>query len=353
MKLKIALIAFGSLFLNACVSANGVVWLDENANGIREEGEPGVEGVHIEILAPGAQFSGSTDSTGAYDLQGSLPVGTSGPFDIRFDLPSGYEFTLQDQGNDDSRDSDVDSSGFAGSFQTGAAASADAGLVLEVTQSANNTETGATTAPISGYAWIDANSNGLQDDDEEPLAGAGVELYDTDGNLLAFAATDSAGLYEFVDVAFVGEDYYLLFLPAEGNAFTQMDQGDDSVDSDVDVETHQTAAFALEEALDLDAGVLAIASAGAAGGACYGPLAADFLSISIFPPSVRPPTGLAVSPIIYQLYIGDGDTRLMAGFYGEFPQPDFEGGQGEGQAAPADFQYLIGDRVWFDSNGNH
>ncbi len=43
----------------------------------------------------------------------------------------------------------------------------------------------------------------------------------------------------------------------------------------------------------------------------------------------------------------------MAGFYGEFPQPDFEGGQGEGEAAPEGFDIVIGDRVWFDSNGNH
>lgn len=78
-----------------------------------------------------------------------------------------------------------------------------------------------------------------------------------------------------------------------------------------------------------------------------------FLSVSIFPPSVRPPTGLSSSPIVYELYIGDGDTRLMAGFYGEFPQPDFEAGDGEQSPPPAEFDYLIGDRVWFDSNGNH
>lgn len=78
-----------------------------------------------------------------------------------------------------------------------------------------------------------------------------------------------------------------------------------------------------------------------------------FLSISVFPPSVRPPTGLAVSPIVYELYIGDGDTRLMAGFYGEFPEPSYAPTGGEESAAPTAFDYLIGDRVWFDSNGNH
>ena len=78
-----------------------------------------------------------------------------------------------------------------------------------------------------------------------------------------------------------------------------------------------------------------------------------FLSVSVFPPSVRPPTGLSVSPIVYELYIGDGDTRLMAGFYGDFPQPVFEGEGGEGSPPADPFDYLIGDWVWFDSNGNH
>ena len=79
-----------------------------------------------------------------------------------------------------------------------------------------------------------------------------------------------------------------------------------------------------------------------------------FLSVSIFPPSVRPPTGLSVSPIVYELYIGDGDTRLMAGFYGQFPQPIFQGEGGESAPPSADqYDYLIGDWVWFDSNGNH
>ncbi|MGH2581662.1 MAG: SdrD B-like domain-containing protein [Anaerolineales bacterium] len=78
-----------------------------------------------------------------------------------------------------------------------------------------------------------------------------------------------------------------------------------------------------------------------------------FLSVSVFPPKARPPTGLSVSPIVYELYIGDGDTRLMAGFHGEFPQPSYEAAGGEEVDVPESFQYLIGDRVWFDSNGNH
>ena len=78
-----------------------------------------------------------------------------------------------------------------------------------------------------------------------------------------------------------------------------------------------------------------------------------FLSVSVFPPKVRPPSGLSVSPIVYEVYIGDGDTRLMVGFHGEFPQPNFQGADGETSSVPEPFQYLVGDRVWFDSNGNH
>lgn len=371
--LKFVVLAIVSLLLSACVSASGVVWLDENGNGVRDEGESGVQGVTVTIDGPTADLTTQTDPNGMYKLDiNGASEGDSFVIYIESQLGG---FTLADQGADDTVDSDVDSEGFSQPFASTQAI--DAGLLPLDSSVEAPVEELAATATISGYAWIDANGNGLQDDGEEPLAGAAVELYDPESDLLAFTSTDAGGLYEFVDVAFVGTDYYIQFTPADGNQFTGMDQGDDAFDSDADVETHQTAVFTLEEALDLDAGVLAVASAGPAGGACYGPLAADFpegvspltglpvsdptlltyrpvfLSISIFPPSVRPPTGLAVSPIIYQLYIGDGDTRLMAGFYGEFPQPDFEGGQGEGQAAPADFQYLIGDRVWFDSNGDH
>ncbi|NMB60743.1 MAG: DUF3048 domain-containing protein [Chloroflexi bacterium] len=49
----------------------------------------------------------------------------------------------------------------------------------------------------------------------------------------------------------------------------------------------------------------------------YPPL---LVSISNFPPTARPQAGLSYCPIIFEMWIGDGMTRLLGIFYGDFPQ---------------------------------
>ena len=43
------------------------------------------------------------------------------------------------------------------------------------------------------------------------------------------------------------------------------------------------------------------------------------VSISNFPVSARPQAGLSYSPVVYEMYIGEGMTRFLAVFYGDFP----------------------------------
>jgi hypothetical protein len=43
-------------------------------------------------------------------------------------------------------------------------------------------------------------------------------------------------------------------------------------------------------------------------------------SISNFPPTARPQAGLSFSPIVFELFIGDGMTRNLAVFYGDYPE---------------------------------
>jgi hypothetical protein len=42
--------------------------------------------------------------------------------------------------------------------------------------------------------------------------------------------------------------------------------------------------------------------------------------VTNFPPTARPQAGLSYAPIVFELYIGDGMTRYLAVFYGDFPQ---------------------------------
>lgn len=44
------------------------------------------------------------------------------------------------------------------------------------------------------------------------------------------------------------------------------------------------------------------------------------VSIANFPPTARPQAGLSYAPIVYELYIGEGMTRYLAIFYGDYPQ---------------------------------
>jgi len=44
------------------------------------------------------------------------------------------------------------------------------------------------------------------------------------------------------------------------------------------------------------------------------------VSVTNFPPTARPQAGLSFSPMVFELYIGEGMTRFLALFYGDYPQ---------------------------------
>ena len=64
------------------------------------------------------------------------------------------------------------------------------------------------------------------------------------------------------------------------------------------------------------------------------------VSVTNFPPTARPQAGLTFSPIVFELFIGDGMTRYLAIFYGDYPTGEVESGEleaelTEGLEAPA------------------
>jgi hypothetical protein len=52
------------------------------------------------------------------------------------------------------------------------------------------------------------------------------------------------------------------------------------------------------------------------------------VSITNFPVSSRPQAGLSFSPFVFEIYIGEGMTRFLAMFYGDFPQVPEEDSEG-------------------------
>ena len=52
------------------------------------------------------------------------------------------------------------------------------------------------------------------------------------------------------------------------------------------------------------------------------------VSVTNFPPSARPQAGLSTSPIVFELFIGDGMTRFLAIFYGDYPKSSIQAKSG-------------------------
>ena len=79
------------------------------------------------------------------------------------------------------------------------------------------------------------------------------------------------------------------------------------------------------------------------------------ISISQFPPGpTRPPTGLSWAAWVTEWWIGQGETRLYAMFYGCYPELAPLKAQGLGGELPQlnEGQYVISDSAWYDANGN-
>jgi hypothetical protein len=107
--LSVTLIAivFGSLQVAAAATLGPhLVWHDLNGNGIYEAGEPGMSGVTVELYTCDGTFVAST-ITDAYGEFRFLDL-EAGSYYEKIIPPTGYEFTLKDQGASDWFDSDVD-----------------------------------------------------------------------------------------------------------------------------------------------------------------------------------------------------------------------------------------------------
>lgn len=83
-------------------------------------------------------------------------------------------------------------------------------------------------------------------------------------------------------------------------------------------------------------------------------LPAVLVSISNMPFSARPQAGPGFASWVYELYIGEGATRFMNVFYGEYPRtiPNISGGCPVREEMFHPGGDWIGNRVWLDENAN-
>jgi len=228
-------------------SVGDFVWEDLNANGIQDAEEPGVGNVTVELHKWSDDSTvGSpttTDANGKYLFTGVTP----GDYYIKFVLPSGYAFSLPNQGGDAAKDSDADSTGKTVKITLvsgGNDLTWDAGMYQQ-------------PASVGDFVWNDANKNGIQDDGGNGISGVTVNLYKwNETNLVATTTTDASGYYGFSNL--VPGSYYLEFKTELNYDFSPQDQGADDVDSDADPNTGKTGEIILvpgENNPNLDVGL--------------------------------------------------------------------------------------------------
>ncbi|MBK8444763.1 MAG: DUF11 domain-containing protein [Sphingobacteriales bacterium] len=206
-------------------SLGNYVWLDENANGIQDSGEEGIDGVVVNLLdAAGNQIATTTTSNGGYYIFNVEP----GQYIVEFVAPSGYEPTQQGGGdNQNNTDSNANTT-------TGQTA------IITISAGENDMTIDAGYTPlgsIGDYVWLDVDGDGVQDAGEQGIPNVTVTLTYPDGTT-ATTTTDGTGHYIFEDLPAgnyvvtvgTGPDGTALTTPATDNV--SLGAGEDYVDAD-------------------------------------------------------------------------------------------------------------------------
>lgn len=224
------------------------VWSDTNANGIQDDGEPGIANVVVNLYGCDGSVVRSTITAGDGSYSFTVPPGD---YYVEVVPPAGYLFGPKDSGANDAADSDADPSTGRMACTTLIAQekdrSWDAGLYKPAT--------------IGNFVWNDANANGIQSGSEPGFPNLLVSLYRCDGTSVGSVYTDANGSYSF---GVAPGSYYVQFTAPGGYAFSSADQGaNDETDSDANVTTGRTICTILESGesdLSWDAGVYQITS---------------------------------------------------------------------------------------------
>ncbi len=90
-------------------SLDGTVWWDKNLNGIQDENAQGIAGIRVHLYKNGEDTGEMVltkgEGEGKYSFNNLEPDAN---YTVKIDLPKNYpDFTLQNKGNDDTKDSDI------------------------------------------------------------------------------------------------------------------------------------------------------------------------------------------------------------------------------------------------------
>ena len=209
----------------APATAGDRVFADTNGDGIQDDAEGGIDGIAVMLYDRNDNLIQSTETATVAGESGKYLFEDikAGNYYIVFDIPAGLDISPQDQGGDDSKDSDVDNSQQFGStsiFELSAGETdldIDCGIISSLS--------------IGDRVWHDRDSDGSFDNNEPGVSGVEVTLHDGEGNYISATTTNNQGIYSF-DGLNPG-DYYLQFNAPENFTYTEKGVGAPSIDSDV------------------------------------------------------------------------------------------------------------------------
>ena len=234
------------------------VWYDDNGDGIQDAGETDASGITVNLYNASNVLVGTqtTDINGNYLFTDLNP----GYYSVEFVAPSGYNFTLTDQGGNDATDSD-------------AIVPLGRTNLTELTPGESDLTWDAglyTGASLGNFVWEDWNMDGVQDVDNTGINGVTVNLYRVGFGLIDTTTTADLGAnpaypgyYLFDDL--VPGEYYVEFILPSGYQFTTQGGGNTATDSNANPATGQTANVTLGSAgtdLTIDAGLIPLFSLG-------------------------------------------------------------------------------------------
>lgn len=221
-------------------SLGDIVWLDTNANGIQDIGEPPLQNITVKLFRNAIEEAIDTHVTGAdgiYTFNNLDP----GIYSVEFTIPNGYTISTANAGGDGTKDSD-------------ATIKAGSPTIAEIVNYQTYHNDVITTldlglyqpASAGDYVWEDVNHNGVQDGGEPAIEGVSVTLQNTSGTILANTTTGADGKYLFSNL--VPGSYRILFALKGGfDKLTLVSQGSDgAIDSDADETTRLTSNFTLQ-----------------------------------------------------------------------------------------------------------
>ncbi len=232
---------FDAGFFQPTGTITGTTFLDNNEDGIQDVDDTMFEGITVTLIDSDGDVyaTTTTDSNGDYVFTGVIADDYTVVFDETTNIDGLDELspTLQDQGGDDTVDSDISTGGTVTitGFDPMMSVVVDGGFVQAMTS-------------VSGFVFTDVNEDGIQQGTEPTINGVTVTLFDDNDVVIGTTTTTGDGAYIFTGIP--SGNYYVTFDPTTAGItdfeYSTQDQGaDDNVDSDVNI-SGSTATFTVD-----------------------------------------------------------------------------------------------------------